>query len=86
MKTIMSALALSVLAAGFAAPASADYRIPSVVAPYVDKYVGSGNVEGGRYVKLRRFATQDEYIADSKPVGTSSWWQQMDREQRGGRR
>ena len=69
-----------------AAPASADYRIPSVVSPYVDKYVGSGNVEGGRYVKLRRFATQDEYIADSKPVGTSSWWQQMDREQRGGRR
>ena len=23
---------------------------------------------------------------DGKPVGTSSWWQQMDREQRGGRR
>jgi len=87
MKTIMSALALSVLAAGFAAaPASADYRIPSVVSPYVDKYVGSGNVEGSRYVKARRFATQDEYIADSKPVGSGSWWQQMDREQRGGRR
>jgi hypothetical protein len=86
MKTIMSALALSVMAAGFAGPASADYRIPSVVAPYVDKYAGSGNVEGSRYVKLRRFATQDEYIADTKPVGSGNWWQQMDREQRGGRR
>ena len=86
MKTIMSAVALSVLAAAFAAPASADYRIPSVVSPYVDKYAGSGNVEGSRYVKERRLATQDEYIADSKPVGTSNWWQQMDREQRGGRR
>jgi hypothetical protein len=86
MKTIMSALALSVLATGFASPASADYRIPSVASQYVDKYVGSGNVDSSRYAKVRRFSYQDEYIADTRPVGTSGWWQQMDREQRGGRR
>jgi hypothetical protein len=86
MKTIMSALALSALAAGFAAPASADYRIPSVASQYVDKYVGTQSVDAGRYVKLRRFSYQGEYIADTKPVGSAGWWQQMDREQRGGRR
>jgi hypothetical protein len=83
----MSALALSVLAAGFAAPASAEVSIPSIAGQYAGKYIGSQNVEtSNKYVKLRRFSTQDEYIADTKPVGSGSWWQQMDREQRGGRR
>jgi hypothetical protein len=37
--------------------------------------------------KQRRYVErQIEYDADKLPIGTSIWWQQMDREQRGGRR
>jgi hypothetical protein len=37
--------------------------------------------------KQRAYAErQIEYDANTLPLGTSTWWQQMDREQRGGRR
>jgi hypothetical protein len=41
-----------------------------------------------RYVKKRYRGTepQMQYWADKLPIGSSAWWQQMDREQRGGRR
>jgi hypothetical protein len=40
-----------------------------------------------RYVKKKPYATwRKQYWADKMPYGTASWWQQMDREQRGGRR
>ncbi len=40
-----------------------------------------------RYVKKKyRYNGRYQYWADKLPVGTSAWWQQMDREQRGGRR
>jgi hypothetical protein len=40
-----------------------------------------------RYVKKKYGTTwRKQYWADTLPVGTSAWWQQMDREQRGGRR
>jgi len=40
-----------------------------------------------RYVKKKyRTTWRKQYWADTMPIGTSSWWQQMDREQRGGRR
>jgi hypothetical protein len=42
-----------------------------------------------RYKKRRYRAphhTQMQYWADKLPVGSQAWWQQMDREGRGGRR
>jgi uncharacterized protein YxeA len=41
-----------------------------------------------RYVKKKRYTTtgRKQYWADTLPIGTSAWWRQMDREQRGGRR
>ena len=39
-----------------------------------------------RYVKKKYGTWRKQYWADTLPIGTSSWWQQMDREQRGGRR
>ncbi len=89
MKTIMSALAVSMLAAALAAPASAEVSIPSIAGQYAGKYIGTQSVETGKYVKLRRYAPRtdsEEFIAESRETGSSGWWQQMDREQRGGRR
>jgi hypothetical protein len=88
MKTIMSALAVSVLAVGLAAPASAEVSIPSIAGQYAGKYVGSQNVEtSNKYVKLPRYAPRDEeYIAESRETGSGGWWRQMDREGRGGRK
>ena len=38
-------------------------------------------------MKVRRYIPEQiEYQADKLPVGSSEWWQQMDRERRGGRR
>jgi hypothetical protein len=40
-----------------------------------------------RYVKKKPYATwRKQYWAEKMPYGSSAWWQQMDREQRGGRR
>jgi hypothetical protein len=40
-----------------------------------------------RYVKKRSYpAWRRQYWAERLPYGSSAWWQQMDREQRGGRR
>ena len=42
-----------------------------------------------RYVKKkykRRHHRQPQYWADKMPFGTQAWWDQMDREGRGGRR
>lgn len=83
MKIIMSALAACVLLAGIAAPANADQRLRSVV----EDYVKLPDAEKGNYVKLpRNVPRQIEHIADSLDTGSSGWWQQMDRERRGGRR
>ena len=87
MKTIMSALAASMLLAGLAAPASAEtFSITSVVEEVAKDPVG----EISRFAKEGKFAPKrdddDEYIADKRETGSEGWWQQMDRERRGGRR
>jgi hypothetical protein len=83
MKTIMSALAASLLLAGAAAPASAETDVTEIVREYV-KVPSS---EQTREAKVRRYVPEQiEYQADKLPTGTSDWWRQMDREQRGGRR
>ncbi len=89
VKIIMSTLAAAVLFAGFAAPANADYRIPSIVGSYANKYAAQPSGDVDRYVKTRRALPRDddeEYIADSRETGSGSWWRQMDRESRGGRK
>jgi hypothetical protein len=84
MKTIMGALAASLLLAGAAVPASAD---TDELIEIVREYVQVPSTEPTRGVKLpRTIPKQIEYQADELPVGSSDWWQQMDRERRGGRR
>ena len=84
MKTIMGALAASLLLAGAAAPASADTE---ELIEVVREYVRVPTSEPTRDVKIRRYVPEQmEHQADKLPVGSSEWWQQMDRERRGGRR
>ena len=53
----------------------------------VREYVKLPTSEPTKIGNLRRYTPeQKEYIADTLPTGSSSWWQQMDREGRGGRR
>ena len=83
MKMIMAALTASALLAGVAAPASADDDLATIAKEYT-KVVGSEKIDDA---KLRRDLTkQIERLADTLPTGSSDWWQQMDREGRGGRR
>jgi hypothetical protein len=84
MKTIMGALAASLLLAAAATPASADTE---ELIEVVREYVRVPTSESTRDVKVRRYIPEQiEYQADKLPVGSSEWWQQMDRERRGGRR
>ena len=85
MKTIMGALGLAgLLLAGAAVPASAD---TDELVEIVRDYVRVPTSEPARDLKIRRYIpSQIEYQADELPVGSSEWWQQMDRERRGGRR
>ena len=84
MNTIMGALAASLLLAGAAAPASADTE---ELIEVVREYVRVPTSEPTRDVKIRRYVPEQmEHQADKLPVGSSEWWQQMDRERRGGRR
>ena len=84
MKTIMGALAAGLLLAGTAAPANADTE---ELIEVVREYVRVPTSELTRDVKVRRYVPEQmEYQADKLPVGSSEWWQQMDRERRGGRR
>ena len=81
MKTIMTAaLGLGLLVGVGAVPASAG------------SYDGVSDAEYNRMLRLERkkqrryVERQIEYDSSRLPIGTSTWWQQMDREQRGGRR
>jgi hypothetical protein len=80
---IMALTAAAVLA-GLAAPAGAQ---SSVTITLPEAYAGWISPEEGRQMKVRRQAPrQIEYNADKLPTGSNIWWQQMDRESRGGRR
>jgi hypothetical protein len=79
MKMIVTAaLGLTLLAGVGAVPASAEKTVTLTASEYNRLMERK---KGRRYVQR-----QIEYDADTLPVGTSIWWQQMDREQRGGRR
>jgi hypothetical protein len=81
MKIVIAALTAGAVLAGVAAaagPVSAaeGYSAYEVKQRYVKK----------NYKKRRHGHYTYQYWADRLPVGTTSWWQQMDREGRGGRR
>ena len=84
MKVIIAALTAAFLVAGTTLPAGAGpageatqgYRAYEVKTQYVQK----------RRYKKRRIHHQQQYWADKLPYGSQAWWQQMDREGRGGRR
>jgi hypothetical protein len=80
MKTIMTAvLGLTLVAGAGALPASAD--TVTISTSEYNRLLRLERKKQRRYVER-----QIEYDADKLPIGTSVWWQQMDREQRGGRR
>ena len=85
MRLMMAALTASAMLAGLGSPASAE---PGITVWLSDSYVKLGYPAQAKPPKGRRLyaAPQIEYQADGLPVGTGTWWQQMDREQRGGRR
>jgi hypothetical protein len=81
MKVTIAALtALAVVAAvptaASAAPAEG-YRAYEVKHQYYPKK---------KYRSYYRSNGRIQYWADKLPIGSQAWWQQMDREQRGGRR
>ena len=84
MKVIIAALTAASSSPARALPASAGpsseatqgYRAYEVKTQYVQK----------RRYKKRRIYHQQQYWADKLPYGSQAWWQQMDREGRGGRR
>jgi hypothetical protein len=79
----MAALTASALIAGVAAPASAAPEMTVVEGEYMQ----APSAAAIKRVKMRRYVErQIEYDANKLPVGTGIWWQQMDREGRGGRR
>ena len=82
MKMIMAALAASALLAGGAAPACAETDVTEI-AQELAKVTDTATT---KYVKERRYAPrQTENDTDKPSVGSSEWWQQMDRERRGRR-
>jgi hypothetical protein len=83
MKTIMAALVASLVLAGVAAPASAETDVEEI-ASELAKRADPGIV---KLVKSRRdVARQIENDSDKPSVGSSEWWQQVERDQRGRRR
>ena len=88
MKVIIAALTAVSVLAGATLPASAGpssegmqaYEVKTAYKKkrYKKRYYRRSYSDGsGHYV---------QYWVDKLPIGTSTWWQQMDRESRGGRR
>ena len=83
MKMIIAALTASAVLVGIAAPASAATELTVVEGEYMQE----PSAAAIKRVKMRRYVSrQIEYDANKLPVGTGIWWEQMDREGRGGRR
>lgn len=75
-KIVATLVALSV-AAAVAAPAAAEARAKKK-RTYAKPYAGQS------YSAPRNVETYQEFLADKRPIGTTNWWEQMDREGRGG--
>jgi hypothetical protein len=77
MKKIVATCVALAVAAAVVAPMAAEARSKKKKRVYHQPYAAE------RYSAPRNEVYQ-EFIADKRPVGTSSWWEQMDREGRGG--
>ena len=81
MKMTLAALTASAVMFGIAAPASAGTEMTVVDGQYLQEPTAAAI----KRVKYRRYVErQIEYDANKLPIGTGIWWQQMDREGRGG--
>jgi hypothetical protein len=81
MKTIMTGvLGLTLIAGAGALPASAEDTVTISTSEY------NRLLREERKKERKEAQGPVQYDASSLPFGTSTWWQQMDREQRGGRR
>jgi hypothetical protein len=79
MKAIVWALATLSIVAALAAPASAESRTKKKHA--AKQHYGAQVYPSAR---SRNVPEYQEFIAEKRPFGSSSWWEQMDREGRGG--
>ena len=77
MKKIVATLVALSVAAAVVAPMAAEARAKKKKRTYYQPYATQG-------YSAPRNEVYQEFLADKRPVGTSSWWQQMDREGRGG--
>jgi hypothetical protein len=74
MKKIVAALIVLSVAAMAVAPTAAEAKTKKKRAqPYAEKAYSAP-----------RNGSYQEFIAEKRPFGSESWWQQMDREGRGG--
>ena len=95
MKAIIVALTAGSVLAGVAAPASAGpssegyqrqgYEVKSGYVRKKHKKRHYRQVSNYQYTR-RSSSDQPQYWAEKLPYGSQIWWQQMDREGRGGRR
>ena len=77
MKKIVATLVALSVAAAVAAPMAAEARAKKKKRTYYQPYATQG-------YSAPRNEVYQEFLADKRPVGTASWWQQMDREGGGG--
>jgi hypothetical protein len=76
MKRIVATLVALSVAATVVAPMAAEARSKKK-RTYYQPYATQG-------YSAPRNEVYQEFLADKRPIGTSNWWQQMDREGRGG--
>ena len=76
MKRIVATLVALSVAAAVAAPMTAEARSKKKKRTY-QPYATQG-------YSAPRSEVYQEFLADKRPIGTTNWWQQMDREGRGG--
>ena len=87
MKVIIAALTAASVIAGTSAPASAGPSSEATQGYEVKtQYVKKKRHKKRYYRSGGRVYYQQQYWADKLPYGSQAWWQQMDREGRGGRR
>ena len=80
MRAIVSSLVAVSLVATAAAPVSAETRNKKKHT-YSKQYRAP---PADREVRRRNGSGYQEFIAEKRPFGSASWWEQMDREGRGG--
>jgi hypothetical protein len=74
MRTMASLLVALAVVAAFLAPVTAEAR--------TNKH-GHQAQKSSRYHDGEKY---EEFLAEKRAIGSSSWWDQMDREGRGGRK